>query len=260
MRCWCSRRLASSWLTSSRTVIRLSLVISSETGWRGSLAKRTSRLVTMPTSRLLPFSTTGMPEMRKSAISLSASARVCSGLMVTGLTTMPDSNFLTLRTSSAWAAMSRFLWMTPMPPAWAMAMAILLSVTVSMAEDTSGMPSSMELVRRVRVSTSVGSTLDAAGVSSTSSKVRASRISMPTSGSRLALHNTDWPRDSNNYHRRAGPPDCCKINEIVTARPARPGAPRGVPAADLHQGRARVDGASWHVDMQNTAPLTARLP
>jgi len=37
----------------------------------------------------------------------SASARVWSGWIVTGFTTMPDSNFLTLRTSLAWAAMSR---------------------------------------------------------------------------------------------------------------------------------------------------------
>src|SRR6516225_11453256 len=36
--------------------------------------------------------------------------------MVRGLTTMPDSNFLTRRTSSAWRAISRFLWMTPSPP------------------------------------------------------------------------------------------------------------------------------------------------
>ena len=54
----------------------LSLVISSETLWRGSVAKRTSRLVRMPTSlpgcALPARSTTGMPEMRLSFIRSSA--------------------------------------------------------------------------------------------------------------------------------------------------------------------------------------------
>ena len=42
-------------------MISLSLVISSRTGWRLSLAKRMSRLVRMPTSLPLPRSTTGKP-------------------------------------------------------------------------------------------------------------------------------------------------------------------------------------------------------
>jgi hypothetical protein len=176
--------LASSRDTPSRTVISPSRVISSLIGWLALVAKRTSRLVRMPTS-LRVGSTTGMPEMRWSAISLSASARLAAGPMVTGLTTMPDSNFLTLRTSSACWTGSRLRWMTPMPPAWAMAMASADSVTVSIAADTSGMPSSMVLVIRVRVSQSAGSTEDARGSSSTSSKVRASRICKgPPPGSR----------------------------------------------------------------------------
>ena len=73
---------------------------------------------------------------------------------------MPLSNFLTLRTSSACSWGVRFLWITPMPPAWAMAMASLLSVTVSMAADNSGMPSSMERVRRVLMSVWLGRTAD----------------------------------------------------------------------------------------------------
>src|SRR5215468_3344551 len=51
MRCWCSRRFASSWLTPSRTVTSPSFVIRSAIFWRGSVAKRTSRLVRMPTRR-----------------------------------------------------------------------------------------------------------------------------------------------------------------------------------------------------------------
>src|SRR4051794_25882615 len=66
--------------------------------------------------------------------------------------------------------------MTPMPPACAMAMAKPASVTVSMAAEMSGMPSSTVLVSFVRVSTWEGRTSEAAGTSSTSSKVRASRM------------------------------------------------------------------------------------
>ena len=68
--------------------------------------------------------------------------------------------------------------MTPIPPAWAMAMAMRASVTVSIAEDRSGMFMRIERVTKVDVSASEGSTLDAAGTRRTSSNVRASRISM----------------------------------------------------------------------------------
>jgi hypothetical protein len=150
------------------------LVISSETCWPGSVAKRTSRLVRMPTS--LPVrSTTGTPEMVCSFIRVRASARVASGSMVTGLTTMPDSNFFTLTTCSACASGSRLRWITPMPPACAIAIAICASVTVSMAEATIGMLSGMARVMRERMSASDGSTSDRLGSSSTSSKVSASR-------------------------------------------------------------------------------------
>jgi hypothetical protein len=94
--------------------------------------------------------------------------------MVTGFTTMPDSNFLTLRTSLACASGSRFLWITPMPPYCAMAIAMLASVTVSIAADISGMPSSMVRVSRVLVSVWLGSTAEAAGFRRTSSNVSAS--------------------------------------------------------------------------------------
>src|SRR5438105_908292 len=149
MRCWCRRRLASSRETFSRTVTRLSLVINSATGWRGSLAKRTSRLVRMPTSGPPPRSTTGIPEILFSAISRNASARVSSGWIVTGLTTIPASNFLTLRTSSACSAIGMLRWITPMPPAWAIAIAKAPSVTVSIAAEISGMPSLISRVSRV---------------------------------------------------------------------------------------------------------------
>jgi hypothetical protein len=65
--------------------------------------------------------------------------------------------------------------MTPIPPAWAMAIAILASVTVSMAEARIGMFSDMLRVTRVRMSVSDGITSDRPGRSRTSSKVSASR-------------------------------------------------------------------------------------
>ena len=64
--------------------------------------------------------------------------------------------------------------MTPMPPACAMAIAMAASVTVSIAADISGMPSSMVRVSRVRVSVWLGRTAEAAGFRRTSSKVSAS--------------------------------------------------------------------------------------
>jgi hypothetical protein len=68
----------------------------------------------------------------------------------------------------------------PIPPLWAMAMASRLSVTVSMAADTSGMFSLISRVNRVDTSTWVGITSDAPGSSKTSSKVSPSRISIET--------------------------------------------------------------------------------
>ncbi len=49
-----------------------------------------------------------------------------------------------------------FLWITPMPPARAMAMAISASVTVSIAADTRGMFNSIPRVNRLDRSTCVG--------------------------------------------------------------------------------------------------------
>ena len=180
IRCWWSRRFASSGVTLSVAVTR-SLVISSATGRFGSLAKRTSRLVMMPTSRPSPGWTTGTPEMLWSAIKRSTSASLDSGPMVSGSTTMPDSNFLTRLTSLAWRSIDRFLWMTPRPPAWAMAIAMALSVTVSMAEAMIGMFSRISRVTRVSVLADVGRTAERAGRSSTSSKVRASGIASSAS-------------------------------------------------------------------------------
>ncbi len=153
--------------------------MSSEIFWRSLVAKRTSRLVRMPTSLPVtrppapPLATTGMPEIRLALISASASASVASGPMVMGFTTMPLSKLLTCRTCSACSAGSKLRWMTPMPPACAIAIAIWCSVTVSIAALRIGRLSSMSLVTRLRILTSVGSTSERAGCSSTSSNVSA---------------------------------------------------------------------------------------
>ena len=81
--------------------------------------------------------------MRCVVISARASASVWSGWMVSGLTTIPDSNFLTCRTCAACSSGVRFLWITPMPPSCAMAIAMSLSVTVSIAAEISGTFSQM---------------------------------------------------------------------------------------------------------------------
>ena len=94
------------------------------------------------------------------AIIALASARVWSGWMVSGSTTMPLSNFLTLRTCAACSWIVKFLWITPMPPACAIAIAIAASVTVSIAADTSGMFSQISRVSRVAVRTDAGRTCE----------------------------------------------------------------------------------------------------
>ena len=76
-----------------------------------------------------------------------------------------------------------------MPPACAIAIAILYSVTVSMAEATIGRLSAIERVMRVRISTSDGSTSDRPGLSSTSSKVNASGRELPIT----AITNSSSP-------------------------------------------------------------------
>ena len=61
-----------------------------------------------------------------------------------------------------------------MPPAWAIAIAMRDSVTVSMAAEIIGTCREMDEVSLVLMSTSAGRTADSAGKSRTSSKVNAS--------------------------------------------------------------------------------------
>ena len=139
-RCWCSRRRASSWLTPSRTVMSV-LVISSETGWCGLSAKRTSRLVSMPKSRRLAVGAALDDGNAGNAMAAHQRQRVGQRLVGengdridhhAALVALDLAHFLGL------LAGSRLRWMTPMPPAWARAIASLASVTVSIAEEIIG--------------------------------------------------------------------------------------------------------------------------
>ena len=132
-----SRPSAASAVTPCWAVINGALVITSATRLFMSTSKRMSRLVMMPTSDPSP-STTGRPEMWNRAHKASTSARVFSGEQVTGSVTMPASDRFTISTWLACSAIERLRCSTPRPPARAIAMAILASVTVSIAELTSG--------------------------------------------------------------------------------------------------------------------------
>ena len=123
----------------------------------------------MPTS-FLP-STIGMPETLCSAISSWARRTGSSGGSVTGSRMTPFSDRLTLATSRVWASTERFLWMMPMPPSWARAMARADSVTVSIAAETIGMLIGMLPVSFVLVSAWLGTKSLLPGISRTSSKV-----------------------------------------------------------------------------------------
>ena len=144
MRLRWSSSFASSCVIPSRQVTSSRVIIAS-TFWSRFFSKRRSRLVRMPTRR--PFFVTGMPLISCCRMSATALWTGASGSMVTGSTTIPLSYFLTLVTSSACCWMVRFLWMNPRPPSCAMAMAVRASVTVSIAELTSGIRS-----RTLRVS------------------------------------------------------------------------------------------------------------
>ncbi len=112
----------------------------------------------MPTS--FPSSVMGTPEMWKRDMIACASPIVADGPSVTGSTIMPLSERLTRSTWFTWSGIARFLWITPMPPSRASAMASAASVTVSMAALTIGIWIGMLRVKRERVSTSRGCTAE----------------------------------------------------------------------------------------------------
>ena len=88
----------------------------------------------------------------------------------------PFSERFTLSTSSACASIDIFLWMIPIPPCLAIAIAMRCSVTVSMLALIIGMFNVILLVNLVVRSTMFGVTSEYAGTSSTSSNVIPSPI------------------------------------------------------------------------------------
>ena len=166
--------LASSSVMPSLAVMRFSLVMDSLIFLLKSVSNLRSRFVMIPTS-FLP-SVIGTPEILNLAISSSASLSVCSGLSENGSVITPFSDLLTLSTSSACSSIDIFLWMIPIPPCLAIAIAILCSVTVSIPALISGMLSLIVFVNLVETSIELGTTLAYAGISSTSSNVIPSLI------------------------------------------------------------------------------------
>ena len=142
---------ASSKVVPSGAVISPSLVMDSLIFFVKSVSNFRSRLVMIPTS-FFP-SVIGTPEIRNFAINASASASVCSGVSEKGSVMTPFSERFTLSTSSACASIDIFLWIIPIPPCLAMAIAMRCSVTVSIPALIKGMFSLIVFVRYVVKST-----------------------------------------------------------------------------------------------------------
>src|SRR5215471_16648994 len=109
---------------------------------------------------------------------------------------------------------------TPTPPCLAIATAMFASVTVSIAEDSSGTRRLMRRVSRPVVSASLGSICECAGSSSTSSKVKAggpnlasSVMSLRDAGGRLSVHPSDGRRAERVSARGRSALGCCGVIE-----------------------------------------------
>mmetsp|Transcript_40794 Transcript_40794/g.88369 ORF Transcript_40794/g.88369 Transcript_40794/m.88369 type:complete len:241 (+) Transcript_40794:764-1486(+) len=141
-----SRSQPSSSTTKSFTGVMMALrrVLRSST-------KSQSRLVTRPRSLapMRPLSVTGKPVKPKRFFNSSSSSKVMVGGTQTGSKIKPALYFFTLCTSAACASTERFVWITPIPPSKAIAMAILDSVTVSMGLDTMGVFKWIFLLKRL---------------------------------------------------------------------------------------------------------------
>jgi hypothetical protein len=164
IRCLPSIASASSSVVPTGAVTRPSAVIASRSGRSSSRSNCRSRLVMIPTRRP-PVSTTGTPEIRKRSISATASRSVASGASVIGFRIIPLSERFTRSTSAACRSTDMFLWITPIPPERAIAIAISDSVTVSIAAATNGMLRTIPRVNRERMSTSRGCTRACRGTS-----------------------------------------------------------------------------------------------
>ena len=171
MRCCCKISFAFSRDVPTGTVTRSSEVIHSDTVSKSLVSKRISRFVIIPTRR--SFFSTGRPLILYSAMIFLASIIVEDSSTVIGFNIIPLSDRLTRSTIFDCSSIDKFLWITPIPPVLASAIAISLSVTVSIAALSIGIFSSILLVKRVFRFTSLGNTFDFCGTNSTSSKVNA---------------------------------------------------------------------------------------
>ena len=131
----------------------------------------TSRDVTIP-ARLPSAPTTGNPATPRSSMIRSNSRSATSGRTVNGFSITVFSDRFTRATCSACFAIDRFRCTTPSPPSRASAIASSASVTVSIADEITGMFNLNPLASVVPMSVSLGSTSLSCGTSSTSSKLR----------------------------------------------------------------------------------------
>mmetsp|Transcript_112198 Transcript_112198/g.356543 ORF Transcript_112198/g.356543 Transcript_112198/m.356543 type:complete len:289 (-) Transcript_112198:331-1197(-) len=118
--------------------------------------KSVSRFVTRPKSLepMLPSSVTGKPVKPHLRRKSSNSAKVVVGMMQIGSKMKPFLYRFTFVTSLTCASRLKFVWITPMPPFNAIAIAILCSVTVSIGLDTMGV---FKLIFRVKFASRVTS-------------------------------------------------------------------------------------------------------
>mmetsp|Transcript_89431 Transcript_89431/g.213645 ORF Transcript_89431/g.213645 Transcript_89431/m.213645 type:complete len:241 (-) Transcript_89431:215-937(-) len=147
---FCRRALASKRSQPSRMVTRsFAGVMMALSRVLRSAMKSVSRFVTKPRSLapICPFSVTGNPVKPCLVLSKSNSSKVIVGRTHTGSRMKPALNFFTLATSLACPSTERLVWITPMPPSKAIAIAMLDSVTVSIGLDTMGV---LKLILRVK--------------------------------------------------------------------------------------------------------------
>lgn len=121
-----------------------------------SLKKSASRFVTRPSNLecSLPLSVTGKPEKPHFSRSFASSPHVMFGVMHRGLLMKPCSYRLTFSTCATCFSIGILEWIIPMPPSKAIAMAIVVSVTVSMGLDAIGVFKEIDFVKRESSSTS----------------------------------------------------------------------------------------------------------
>ena len=166
--CFCKISSASFNDVPLLTVIKFLTVITSLIGRDLLFSKRKSLFVTIP-SNFLFESTIGIPPILFCNILSFASPTLESSYRTTGSIIIPDSDRLTFLIFSTCSFIVIFLCITPIPPSLAIAIAMLLSVTVSIAAETIGMLSEMFLEKREITETSLGRTSEYLGTNRTSS-------------------------------------------------------------------------------------------